>query len=132
MKAPGRFAGNTAKFLHAGGETAATVGATKGPGVLQRTGGWLQGKGQALQQAGSAKAPAAAIQAAAPAAAPAAAGASKPLLNRGKLLAGGALAGAGYVGFKGMQTARDYMMAPSHHATAPIMQNVNEFGYPQY
>jgi hypothetical protein len=125
-KAPGMFAGNTARMLHAGGETAA-----KGPGTLQRAGGWLQGKGQQLQAAGAR--PAAAAAPAAQAAAPAAKG--KPLLSmatKGKLMAGGALAGAGYVGYKGMQTARDYMMAPSQHTTAPVMQNVNQFGYPQY
>jgi hypothetical protein len=130
--APGRLAGNTAKLLHAGGETAASVGVPQGPGVLQRAGGWLQGKGQALQQAASAGAPAAAAKVA-PAAAVASAG--KPLISagtKGKLLAGGALLGAGYVGMKGMQAARDFMMAPGGHSHTPIQQNVNEYGYPQY
>lgn len=128
--APGRLAGNTAKFLHAGGETAASVGATKGPGVLQRAGGWLQRQGEGLDFRGR-------MAQAAPAAkaAPAAAGAGTSLMSaatKGKLLAGGALLGAGYVGMKGLQSARDFMMAPSEHHGAPVMQNVNQYGYPQY
>ena len=124
-KAPGMFAGNTARMLHAGGETAA-----KGPGMLQRAGGWLQGKGQQLGAAGARPAAAPAAAAAAPAAAK-----GKPLLSmatKGKLMAGGAIAGAGYLGMKGMQGARDYMMAPTQHTTAPVMHNVNQYGYPQY
>lgn len=114
----------------------------QGPGPLMRAGGWLSGKGHALSAAGAKAAPALkatenVLQEAAPAAAAAAPAAAKakPLMSmgtKGKLLAGGALLGTGYVGMKGMQAARDFMMAPSEHHGAPVMQNVNQYGYPQY
>lgn len=107
-------------------------GTPEAPKLLQRAGAWVGRQGEAAQGAG------ARLMAAAPKAVPAAAaaaGASKPLFSaatKGKMLAGGALLGAGYVGMKGMQAARDFMMAPSGHHGAPIQQNVNEYGYPQY
>lgn len=64
-------------------------------------------------------------------------GMGKSLLStktKAKLVGGAALAGAGYVGYKGLQAGRDYMMAPAHHQTygTPVANNVNEFGYAQY
>lgn len=63
-----------------------------------------------------------------------AAGRLVPQVSTGtKLMGAGALLGAGYLGAKGLQATRDYMMIPSgsHHGP-PIMNNVNEYGYPQY
>lgn len=113
-------------------------GTPAAPAALQRAGNWVGQQGQAMQNAGTRLGALGAKAApAAAAAAPAAQGAakSKPLIGwgtKGKLLAAGGLAGAGYVGMKGMQAARDYMMAPSGHAGAPIQHDVNQFGYPQY
>lgn len=61
---------------------------------------------------------------------------AKPLLSMGtkaKLLGGAGLLGAGYMGYKGMQTARDYMMMPSGQSNwgpgyAP-RAGVTEYGY---
>ena len=55
---------------------------------------------------------------------------------RTKALLGAGIAGTGYVGYKGLQTARDYMMMPSHGAAnswggsglAPA-GSVTEYGY---
>lgn len=127
--AAGRLAvpamGNTAKMLAAGGEAAA-----KSPGVLQRAGGWLSGQGSSLAAKG--------VQAAkaAPAAAAGAAAGGGSLLSgatKAKIVGGGALLGAGYLGMKGLQAGRDYMMQPTgeHHAPGPP-NNVNGYGYPQY
>ncbi len=53
----------------------------------------------------------------------------------GKVGAGAAALGAGYLGYKGLQTARDYMMQPAHSQTwgkrgLPLPANVNEYGTP--
>lgn len=114
--AAGRLLPQTAtqRFLQAGGEAI-------GPNVAQRAGGWLQGQGASLAQKGMqlAKAPAAA-----------------PLLSaatKAKMIGGGALLGAGYLGMKGMQAARDYMMQPTgSHQGPAVMHDVNQYGYPQY
>ena len=73
---------------------------------------------------------------AAPAAKPAK---SKPLIGTGtklKMLGGAGLLGAGYVGMKGLEATRDYMMMPSgsfgHTYGAPLQHNVSEYGYPMY
>jgi hypothetical protein len=96
-------------------------------GYLQRAGGWLQGHGASLAAKGQAS-----VAAAAPAAA-----ASKPLLGMGtkaKLVGAGALAGAGYLGYKGLQAGRDYMLAPPRHSIygTPVANNINQYGVPQY
>jgi hypothetical protein len=105
------------------------LGLTKAPGAMQNAAGWLSRQGTALSSTG-AKAP---IKPAI-----AAAGASTPLIGMGtkaKLLGGGALLGAGYLGMKGLQASRDYMMTPSasygEHG-APIMHDVNQYGQAQY
>ncbi len=54
---------------------------------------------------------------------------------KNKLLLGGAALGAGYAGYKGLQTARDYMLQPAHSQTwgkrgLPLPANVNEYGTP--
>lgn len=85
-----------------------------------------------LQAAGGEAAPAAA--AAAPAAAQAAK--AKPWVSTGtklKLLGGAGLLGAGYMGYKGLQATRDYMMVPSGQSQwgpgyAP-RAGVTEYGY---
>ena len=127
-KAPGMFAGNTARMLHAGGEaTPALSAASQGPGTLQRAGSWIQGKGQALAQQGQQVA-----QAAPSAVRPAAGGGSLLSgMTKAKMIGGGALLGAGYLGMKGLQAGRDYMMQPTgaQHAPGP-KHNINEFGYP--
>jgi hypothetical protein len=105
------------------------------PQLLQRAGSWVGRQAHAAEGAGARLMAAAPKAAPVAAAAPLAAAASKPLISTGtkaKLLAGGALAGVGYMGLKGMQSARDFMMAPTGHSEAPIMNNVNELGYPQY
>lgn len=100
----------------------------------------LQGLGQRASQAGTgmlAKAAPAAAQAA-PAVATASA-ASKPLIGMGtkaKLLGAGLAAGGLYAGYKGLQSAKDYMMQPSGTATfggptPGLMHNVNQWGQPQ-
>lgn len=106
-------------------------GTPEAPQLLQRAGAWVGRQAHAMEGTGSR------LMAAAPKAAPvaAAAGASKPLISTGtkaKLLVGGTLAGAGYMGLKGMQAARDFMMAPTGHSEAPIMNNVNEYGQASY
>lgn len=120
-KAPGMFAGNTQRMLHAGGEAV-----PQGPGMLQRAGGWLQQKGQQVAAAAPTAQPK-----------PAAQPASRPLIGAGtklKMLGGAAALGTGYVGYKGLQTARDYMMAPPHHSSygTPMAHDVNQYGYPQF
>lgn len=54
-------------------------------------------------------------------------------VTKAKVLGGGALLGAGYLGMKGLQATRDYMTIPSgtHHAPGPP-NNVNSAGYPEY
>lgn len=55
-----------------------------------------------------------------------------------KAIMGAGILGAGYLGYKGLQGARDYMERPGHtNATwgrdqSPLMHNVNEYGYPMY
>lgn len=155
--AQGRFA----RAASGGGKTLDEVaGATMG----QRMGGRLQRMGERAQAAGQkiyggaaaksmgrgmssvSKAPAQAAAAAAPAATAAAAPAaqaakqtaSKPLVGwRSKALLGGATLGAGYVGYKGLQAARDYMMVPTSSTQnwgvgAPVLSNVNQYGYATY
>jgi hypothetical protein len=65
--------------------------------------------------------------------------ASKPFMSMGtkaKVLGGGALMGAGYAGYKGLQATRDYMMTPSgggnFHGGGSIPQSVNQYGYAGY
>jgi hypothetical protein len=64
-----------------------------------------------------------------------AAQARKPIIGmKAKLLAGGAALGAGYAGYKGLQTAKDYMMQPTYATQAwggsgTLRGGVNEFGY---
>lgn len=61
----------------------------------------------------------------------------RSLRNKALLYGGGtaALGGAGYVGYKGLQTAKDYMMQPSYMSTSwgppGMMPNsgVNQYGY---
>lgn len=67
---------------------------------------------------------------------------SKPFIGFGtkaKVLGAAGLAGAGYLGYKGLQTARDYMMMPSHSSTWGAYGSVPQHqvggpggGYPQY
>jgi hypothetical protein len=104
------------------------LGLTKATGALGNAAGWLSRQGTALSEAG-AKAPIKPAIAAA---------AGAPLIGMGtkaKLLGGGALLGAGYLGMKGLQAGRDYMMTPSasygEHG-APIMHDVNQYGQAQY
>jgi hypothetical protein len=113
---------------------AAESAATKAP-LLQRASGWLNAKGANMAQKGVAMAAAGpAAVAAAPAAA--AANGGKPLLSgmtKAKLLGGGAVLGAGYLGMKGLQAGRDYMLQPSGtHEGPPIQNNVGREGYPVY
>jgi uncharacterized membrane protein YebE (DUF533 family) len=111
-------------------------GTPAAPQLLQRAGSAVGRAGQAAQSTGSRLMATGAKAAPAAAAAAPAAAAGKSLFSaatKGKLLAGGALAGAGYLGYKGLQATRDFMMAPSGHNHAPgPMNNVNEYGYPQY
>jgi hypothetical protein len=61
----------------------------------------------------------------------------KPLLgglSKGKILGGAALVGTGYMGLKGMQATRDFMMQPAHTPVygqgAPgLRHGVTEYGY---
>lgn len=127
-----RGAGAALKGLGGAASAAARLkipGTPAAPPLLQRAGAWVGRQGAAAQKAGTR------LSSVAPSAATPAAG-GKPFLSaatKGKLLAGGALAGVGYTGMKGMQAARDYMMAPTgaYHG-APIQHEVNQFGYAQY
>lgn len=136
-----RGAGAALKGLGGAAQAAGRLqipGTPPAPQMIQRAGAWVGRQAQSMQGAGSrlmAAAPKAAPATAAAAAAPVA-GAGKPLMSmatKGKLMAGGALAGVGYMGMKGMQATRDYMMQPTgaYHG-APVQQNVNQYGYPQY
>jgi hypothetical protein len=64
--------------------------------------------------------------------------AQKPMLEwRGKAALGAGMLGAGYLGYKTLQTGRDYMMRPtaSHQrwgAYRPVPTRVSQYGYPQY
>lgn len=53
-----------------------------------------------------------------------------------KLIGGAALAGTAYAGYKGLQATRDYMKSQPHGTYGSkgpaVMNNVNEFGYPEY
>jgi hypothetical protein len=83
-----------------------------------------------------------AAQKAAPAAAtPAATEGGRKLFGwKSKLLGAAALGGTGYMGFKGMQAARDYMMMPTGYggvggrwgARPPLQHRVSQYGYPVY
>ena len=85
----------------------------------------------------AAKPQAGASVASAPAAAAEATGKAKPLLSgmtKAKLLGGAGLLGAGYVGYKGLQAVRDYMMVPSgaHQQWgygSPLRHNITPYGY---
>jgi hypothetical protein len=111
-------------------------------GGLRQIGAGLRGQGVALQRGAAAAAPA--LAGAATAAAPAAAkGAGllggKPLisgLTKAKLGLGALGLGLGYAGYKGLQSARDYMMIPTAQERyggfgLRPMGGVNEYGYPQ-
>jgi hypothetical protein len=140
MRAGGAALGGLGKGVAATGR-AATTGTQRlmqaaggAQPAVQRAGGWLQSQGSAIAARGAQKA--------APAAAAANPGvaraASKPLISpmtKAKVLGGGALLGAGYVGMKGLQAGRDYMMQPSGGYVGhgpPIMNNVGSAGYPVY
>lgn len=63
---------------------------------------------------------------------------SKPLLGwKSKAAIGGGLALTGYAGYKGLQTAKDYMMMPSQggaawgHGGPQPFTGINQFGQPQ-
>jgi hypothetical protein len=85
--------------------------------------------GQNVAQGGRAMA----AGALAPAAAAAAPAASKPLLSTGtklKMMGTAGVLGAGYLGYKGLEAARDYMSVPAgHHHQGYLKQNVNQYGY---
>jgi hypothetical protein len=55
-----------------------------------------------------------------------------------KAITGAGVLGAGYLGYKGLQKAKDYAESPGHtnaswgKANSPLMHNVNEYGYPMY
>ena len=59
----------------------------------------------------------------------------KPLVGlKGKLLMGGAAAGAGMAGYKGLGAAKDYMMQPTYQSNAwggsgTLKGGVNQYGY---
>lgn len=120
-------------------EGAAFARAVK-PGLRQRTGGLFTRAGRGTQRAGikmqrAATAPAAAGAVAAPVAA-AATKKSKPIIGLGtkaKILGGVGLAGAGYLGYKGLQTTRDYMMIPSYSSQrwgyGNVRQQPSAYGY---
>lgn len=101
---------------------------------------------QAAAKQGLIKTPKAAVPAAAAKAGPAAAAArtgaaatkSKPLISwktKAKILGGGAALGAGYVGYKGLQAGRDYMMQPTYASQAwggssgRLPTSINPYGY---
>jgi len=107
-------------------------------GVKMPAGGPYRTAG--LPSAGAAAGAAApAAGAAAGAAAPAAAAAkSKPwmsLKTKAKIGVGAAGLGAGYLGYKALQTGRDYMMQPQQtggaygHYGPPVAHDVNPYGY---
>lgn len=92
---------------------------------------------RAAKAAPSGPAAAAARTAAKPAAAAAPAAKSKPLLSwktKGKILGAGAALGAGYLGYKGLQATRDYMMQPTYTSRSwggggPLPSGINPYGY---
>jgi len=138
----------TGRFLNAGASEAQQFASAVKPGF----GGVLQGAGRKLQNAGlgigvagqnvaaggkvmaqGALAPAA--QAATQAATQAVGQASKPLIGTGtrlKALGAAGVLGAGYLGYKGLQTGRDYMAQPAgQHQQDYLSQGVNQYGYNQ-
>lgn len=95
-------------------------------------------------QGGPYRTPGAAAPGVAPKAAPAASAAPgggvnwRGMRNKALLYGGGtaALAGTGYAGYKGLQAAKDYMMAPTYtsqawggYGMAPQDGDLNQFGY---
>lgn len=115
-------------------------------GLSEAAGGAMRRLGIKTRQVGSSmtKAPAAAAPAATTAATAGgmqqAAQTSKPLISTGTKLKAGlglGLLGTGYAGYKGLQTARDYMMQPTgmtrwgRYGPAP-MHNVNQYGQASY
>jgi hypothetical protein len=83
--------------------------------------------------AAPAAAPAAAAKpTAAPAAAPASAATGGGIGLKGKLVGGALLAGTGYAGLKGAETARDFMMIPSQETRwggMPPRSRISPYGY---
>jgi len=127
--------GGAFKQAGIGGQLIGAVGKAVGgaAGKVQQFGQSAVTKGRSM--VGALRAPAAAAAPVAAAAAPVAAVAkSTPFLStdtKAKILGGAAIAGTGYVGYKGVvKPTVDYMRTPAHaHHEGYMSNNVNEYGY---
>lgn len=131
-------------LMEGGAEAGFTRGAQPGaaPSPWAREGEQILAQRKAGQEAlarqRAAAPPAAAAAAPVEAAAEAAGKTKKPLIGwKTKALLGAGALGAGYAGYKGLQTARDYMMTPTMTGGAwggyggPMPQEVSPYGYVQ-